>query len=81
MVIAQLDPKGPAGLAGLKGMSQDAFGRYYIGDVITEVDGKTVDSYDDLFHLFDGYKIGDTVELTYVRKGKAQKAKVKLGKI
>jgi S1-C subfamily serine protease len=81
VVIAQIDPKGPAAIAGLKGMSQDSYGRYYIGDVIVEIDGKKVNSYDDLFHVFDQYKVGENVEVTYLRKNKSQKVKIKLGKI
>ena len=40
-----------------------------LGDVITEVDGKTIESMNDLSMAKKGYKAGDTVSLTYYRDG------------
>ena len=78
VVLSYVDENGAAGKAGLQGMTQDRFGRVYLGDVIISVDNKLVNSLDDIFHVLEQYKIGDTVELKYLRKGKPMSAKVRL---
>lgn len=81
VVISYVDNKGPAVKGGLKGMSQDKFGRIYIGDTIISIDGKKTNNYDDIYHILDDYKGGDTVEVTYKRKGEIRKVKIKLVEI
>ncbi len=78
VIISHIDESGAAGKAGLKGMTQDRFGRVYLGDVILSVDNKEVNSLDDIFHVLESYKIGDTVSLKYRRGDKTQVTKVKL---
>jgi S1-C subfamily serine protease len=78
LIISYIDSKGSAASAGLKGMTQDQFGRIYLGDIITKVDGKVVDSLDDIYQILDTKKIGDTVDVHYIREGKPQATKVKL---
>jgi S1-C subfamily serine protease len=63
---------------GLRGLARDAFGRRYIRDVITAVNGAKIKSYDDLFSALDNYKIGDTVTLTIERSGKARQLQIRL---
>ena len=48
------------------------------GDIITKVNGEVVDSDNQLASRLSKYKVGDTVEITYVRDGKEQTAKVTL---
>ena len=78
VIISYVDENGPAGKAGLQGMTQDRFGRVYLGDVILKVAGKEVNSLDDIYHVLEQSKIGDTVEVQYLRKGKPNTVKVKL---
>ena len=78
LIISYIDTKGSAAAAGLKGMTQDQFGRIYLGDIITKVDGKVVDSLDDIYQILDTKKIGDTVDVQYIREGKTATTKVKL---
>jgi S1-C subfamily serine protease len=81
VVIATVDPKGPAGSAGLRGMSETSRG-YIIGDVITAIGSKEVNTYDDIFNVLDNYKIGDTVQVSYLKDGKvSKKASIKLYEI
>jgi putative serine protease PepD len=49
------------------------------GDVVTEFDGETVDSADELRRLVDAKSPGDSVELTIERGGDTQTVKVTLG--
>lgn len=78
LIVSYIDDKGSAAKAGLKGMTQDQFGRVYLGDIITHVDGKEVNSLDDIYQILETKKIGDEVTVKYVREGKSNSAKVTL---
>jgi S1-C subfamily serine protease len=78
LVISYVDEKGGAAEAGLKGMTQDQFGRIYLGDIILNVDGIEVNNLDDIYQVIEKKHIGDTVEVKYRRAGKDLKTKVKL---
>ena len=78
IIISYIDEKGGAAEAGLKGMTQDQYGRIYIGDVILSVDGQLVNNLDDIYQVIDKKKIGDLVDVSYRRDGKTLSAKVKL---
>ncbi|MEO3972854.1 trypsin-like peptidase domain-containing protein [Streptomyces sp. CAU 1734] len=65
---AAVKPNGPADKAGLKA-----------GDVITEFNGKPIDSGPALIGEIWNHKPGDTVKLTYERNGKQSTAGVTLG--
>ncbi len=78
LIISHIDAKGSAAQAGLKGMTQDQFGRIYLGDVITNVDGKEVNNLDDIYQILETKKIGETVEVKYRREGKTLTTKVTL---
>ena len=49
------------------------------GDVVTKLDGETVDSADELRRLVDAHSPGDSVELTFERDGDTQTVEVTLG--
>jgi len=51
-----------------------------VGDVITEVDGKPIDSSTDVRNAIVDHKPGDEVTLTIVRRGDEQTVKATLGK-
>ena len=78
IVIKYVDKTSPAGKAGLKGMGRDRYGRYYLGDIITKIDGKQIKDFDDIYHVLEKYKAGDQVTVTYKRKDKFKTAKIKL---
>lgn len=78
LVISYIDAKGGAAEAGLKGMTQDQYGRIYIGDIILSVDGQDVNNLDDIYQVIEKKKIGDTVDVKYTRDGKTLKTKIKL---
>jgi PDZ domain-containing protein len=59
-------------------MTQDQFGRYYLGDIILSVDGQEVNNLDDIYQVLDKKNIGDMVEIKYRRDGKDLKVKIKL---
>ena len=68
VIVKYVDPKSPAHAAGLRGLTKDNRRRYYLGDVILSIDGEKVANYDDIYHILDKKKVGDTVTVT-VRRG------------
>jgi S1-C subfamily serine protease len=67
-----------AAKAGLQGMTRDNRGRYFIGDIIIKIESHEINSFDDIFHALGKFKVGDFVEVSYLRNEKTLKAKVKL---
>jgi S1-C subfamily serine protease len=49
-----------------------------LGDVITAIDGKKVESPNELFITLENYKVGDAVILALLRDGKTVQVKVTL---
>lgn len=78
LIISYIDDKGSAAKAGLKGMTQDQYGRVYIGDIIIALDGKDVNSLDDIYQILETKKIGDLVDVKYRREGKVLMTKITL---
>ena len=64
--------------AGLRGLQQDSTGDVVLGDIITSVDGTTMNSIDDLYRFLDKKQINDTVQLEIFRDGKKQSVPLKL---
>ena len=80
LVIGQVIPHGSAEKAGLRGMklNQD---NAELGDIITNVDGKTIEDLDDLLSSLENKNVGDIVKLDYMRKGSQKSTTVKLENI
>jgi S1-C subfamily serine protease len=78
IVISHVDEKGSAAKAGLRGMTQDRYGRVYLGDIILSIDGVEVNNLDDIYQVLERHKIGDTLEVKYRRQEKILTAKVRL---
>lgn len=71
LVIRYIDPKGPAAQAGLKGIEEDAFGKLYLGDIITEIKTqkgrKKINNYDDIYHALEDAKVDEEISVTYIK--------------
>jgi VCBS repeat-containing protein len=78
VLILNVNPGGPADKAGLQPTTRDENGDVQFGDLITAVDGKSVQKISDLDAALDAHKIGDTVTLSVERDGKKQDVKVTL---
>jgi S1-C subfamily serine protease len=60
-----------AEVAGLRGSVRDVLaGRIYFGDIILEIDGKKVDTSDEMTRVLGNYNVGDRVEVTVKRGDK-----------
>ena len=79
LVIKSVLPGGSAEKAALKGMSRNQRS-YVLGDVILQVDDKKVNNYNDIYHALDNKKIGDRVNIKYLRGKKRKTLTLKLGK-
>ncbi|HQR08259.1 MAG TPA: trypsin-like peptidase domain-containing protein [Gemmatales bacterium] len=87
LLIAQLNPKGAAALAGLKGPQEWVERRNGLtfrginrlkADLIQTVDGKKVKTLDDMLTLVETRKAGDTVVLGVLRDGEKIEVPVEL---
>jgi 2-alkenal reductase len=75
VVLRSVSPGGPAGQAGLRPFDQRTGN---LGDVITEVNGKPVDTLGTFVSALDRAGIDGTVELTVRRDEKERKVRVKV---
>src|SRR5918997_617298 len=82
-LVVDIIAEGPADKAGIRG-------GYVIaningteielgGDVILRIDNRTVNTIDDILSYLDTKKVGDIVQLTILRDGKAERISVQLG--
>lgn len=78
VIIQGVAPNGPAGRAGLAGMTRAPDGGWVVGDVLVQIDGVTLARADDLFQVLDKRKIGDEVTLEVVNAGRARTVKLTL---
>jgi S1-C subfamily serine protease len=78
VLVVDVARGGAASKAGIQPTRRDAEGRLRLGDIITAVDGKKVETPNDLFLTLEKYKVGDAVNLTLLRDGKSVQAKVNL---
>ena len=79
VLILNTVPDGGAQKAGLKATTQSANGRISMGDIIKEIEGKTVIDSSDLFRILDSKVVGDKVKVTVERGGESKKTEVTLG--
>lgn len=78
LVIARVEPGGPASQAGLQSAREMRGGRIRLGDVITAIDGKPVRIVDDLAIILDRHKVGDQIKVQIRRQGKVQNRRLTL---
>jgi S1-C subfamily serine protease len=88
LMIAQVNPEGPAELAGLRGIrivrQRTYFGEqrtvdYEFADTIIAVEGTPVKVLDDLMSVVETMQPGQSARLTVLREGKAVPVKIILG--
>lgn len=70
-MILDIQPRSAADKAGLRSMEKDFFGEISYGDLIVDIDGKNIESNEDLLYLIDKEKRpGDKVNVRFMRNGK-----------
>ncbi len=78
VVIGKISRGGAADRAGLRGVRETFGGRIELGDVLVAVDGKAVESVDDLMDVMEQHKVGDQVTIEYLRANRRQQVTVTL---
>ena len=64
--------------AGLLGTSRSGWGEVTLGDEIVEVDGKKVESAEDILHVLELSEVGEEAKVVVRRKGRSETLSVKL---
>jgi len=77
-LIINIETDGPAHKAGLRPTEQRG-SEIFLGDVISEIEGKKVRSYDDIRTELERFQVGDEVTLTIIRDGKSMQVRLRLG--
>jgi S1-C subfamily serine protease len=78
LVIGKVSRGSAAERAGLRGAREAGMGRIELGDIIVAVDGKTIETIDDLMDVMEQHKVGDTVTVDYLRGNRRQQVRVTL---
>ena len=78
ILVVDVVPGSAAAKAGIRPTRREGSGRVRLGDVITAIDGKKVESPNELFILLENYKVGDVVSISLLRDGKNLQTKVTL---
>src|SRR5262249_45829476 len=78
ILVVDVVPGSAAAKAGIRPTRREGSGRVRLGDVITAVDGKKVESPNELFILLESYKVGDIVSVSLLREGKNLQTKITL---
>jgi S1-C subfamily serine protease len=82
VLVMQVVPGSAAARAGIQGGNQRVYyGNYEIiigGDLIVELDGKEIKDTQDLAHLMNNHRSGDSVSIVYYHGKKRQTSRVQL---
>jgi S1-C subfamily serine protease len=78
VLIVDVARGSPAAKAGIQPTRRDNTGRVQLGDIITAVDGKKIESPNDLFLALEKYKVGESVSFTVLRNDKTVQLKIAL---
>jgi len=70
VLVGDVVPGTDAERKGLRGTLMTRDGRVSLGDIITAIDDKPIDSYSDLIRTLERYKEGDVVDVTVLRGGR-----------
>lgn len=70
-IVARVQRGSAAYRAGLKGLSENVWGEYRLGDVIIAINNSPVKNFDDLGNELEKYQVGDVVNVK-VRRNKAE---------
>jgi len=83
LLIVQVTPGGSADQAGLRGGTERAYlGNMQImlgGDLIVAIDGEDIQDQQDMAHVMNRHRAGDTVHVTFYRGKRKMEADVALG--
>ncbi|MBF0208768.1 MAG: trypsin-like peptidase domain-containing protein, partial [Oligoflexia bacterium] len=77
-IVATVGRGSSAADAGIKGISTDSYGRYFLGDTIVAINGQETNSLDEIISILDKHKIGEEVEVSLIGSSNNRERKVKI---
>jgi S1-C subfamily serine protease len=80
-LVLTVVPGGPAQKIGLRPTMRDGAGRLMLGDILVRLGEQRLKNADDLFKAMDTYKVGDKVQIEFLRDGKVQTVETTLERI
>ena len=78
LIIGKVSRGSGADRAGLKGARETIAGRVELGDIIMAVDGKPIETQDDLMDIMDRHKVNDQVTVEILRENRRERVSVAL---
>ncbi|MGH7258930.1 MAG: S1C family serine protease [Nitrospiraceae bacterium] len=78
LIIGKIGRGSAAERAGLHGARETVMGRIEVGDVIVAVDGKPIETVDDLLDVMELHKVGEQVTVDYLRGNRRYQVSVTL---
>ena len=78
VLVVDVNAGSAAAKAGIRPTRRDASGRVHLGDIITAIDNKKVESPNDLFLALERHKVGDVVNISLLREGKPTQVRIAL---
>ncbi len=81
IIVSRVVSGGNSARVGIRGITQDRYGNYIMGDIIIALNGKDVVSNDDLDKFLNNQEVGDIVKITIQRGNKIIEKRVKLQNI
>ena len=78
LIIGKVSRGSGAERAGLKGARETFAGRVELGDIIVAVDGKPIETQDDLMDVLDRHKVNDPVTVEILREKRRERVSVTL---
>jgi S1-C subfamily serine protease len=78
VVIGKVVRGGGADRAGLRGARETVTGRVELGDIIVGIDGKPIETIEDMLDLLEQRKVGDQVMVEILRANRRQQVSVTL---
>ena len=78
LLVEQLIADGPADRAGILSMRRTPNGIVLHGDQIVEIEGRKVETLQDLLGILSGFRAGDVVSVSILRDGNEQEVRVVL---
>lgn len=76
-VVGRVRPGGPADRAGLRGTHETVTG-VALGDILVRIDGRQIETADDLLSVLEQHQVGDRVTVEFLRNGRRQQVTVTL---
>ena len=74
VIVLDVDPEH----LGMRGLTRDQWGQILLGDVIVEIDGKTVRNEEDFADVLEQHSDGDTVKIKTIRDSQIQNYEIQL---